>query len=37
MAEKKKAYRRFQDLTRQATAPMAAEAEMGRRKRSRFG
>jgi hypothetical protein len=29
MAEKKKAYRRFQDLTRQATAPMAAEAEMG--------
>jgi hypothetical protein len=27
MAKKKKAYRRFQDLTRQATAPMGAEAE----------
>ena len=27
---KKKAYRRFQELTRQATAPMAAEAEQDR-------
>jgi Ribbon-helix-helix protein, copG family len=30
MAEKKKAYRRFEELTRQATAPMAAEAERDR-------
>ena len=27
MAEKKKAYRRFEELTRQATAPMTDEAE----------
>jgi hypothetical protein len=27
MAEKKKAYRRFEELTRQATAPKPAEAE----------
>lgn len=30
MAEKKKAYRRFEELTRQATAPMADEAEQDR-------
>ena len=30
MAEKKKAYRRFEELTRQATAPTAAEAEHDR-------
>jgi ribbon-helix-helix CopG family protein len=29
MAEKKKAYRRFEELTRQATAPTPAEAERG--------
>jgi hypothetical protein len=39
MAEKKKAYRRFEELTRQATAPMGAEDErdrdlMNRRHRS---
>ncbi len=30
MAEKRKAYRRFEELTRQATAPMAADAERDR-------
>lgn len=29
MAEKKKAYQRFGDLTRKATAPVAGEAEGG--------
>ena len=30
MAEKNRAYRRFEELTRQATAPMPAEAERDR-------